>query len=71
MLIKFINKVKFIKLPKVYKCHRYLEDCSKYCICEEQFNKIIKDLNINIVTLSMKQKDDIKEEENKTSDRCD
>jgi hypothetical protein len=35
-------------------------------VTEKQFNDIIKKLKINIVTLTMKQKDDIKEDQNKT-----
>jgi hypothetical protein len=35
-------------------------------ITEKQFSDIIKKLNINIVTLTIKQKDDIKEDQNKT-----
>jgi hypothetical protein len=56
-MIKFINKVKLINMPKVYKCHRYLEDCSKYCICEQEFNKIIKKLKINIIKLTIVKDD--------------
>jgi hypothetical protein len=68
---KIIDKIKLLKIPR---CQRYIEDCSKYCACDEEFNKIIKDLNINIVTIIMKQKDDIKEDfKNQTlpKDRCD
>ena len=31
--------------------------------CEKEFNDIIKKLNITMVTLTMKQKDDIKEDD--------
>jgi len=37
---------------------------NKICkVTEKQFNAIIKKLNINMVTLTMKQKDDIKEDD--------
>lgn len=40
-----------------------LKVTDKYC--EKEFNDLIKKLNINIVTLTMKQKDDIKEDNKK------
>ena len=58
-----------IKCPTNYKC-------LPVCDCEIEFNKIIKDLNITIVTLSTKQKDDVKEDDKDkkqipNNDRCD
>jgi hypothetical protein len=41
-----------------------LKVTDKYC--EKKFNDLVKKLNINIVTLTIRQKDDIKEDQNKT-----
>jgi len=39
--------------------------------CEKEFEKLIKDLNITIVSLTMKQKDEIEEKPEKKKERCD
>jgi hypothetical protein len=41
-----------VKCPTNYKC-------GTFCKCDEQIDNIIKQLNIKLVTLTMKQKDDI------------
>jgi hypothetical protein len=69
-MLRTLNKIKpIIKQPpvKVFKCERYIEDCSKYCQCDDMIYKIAQKLNITIATFSMKQKDEIDEKK----ERCD
>lgn len=69
-MLRTLRKVKPIKIQppiKIYKCERYIEDCSKYCKCDEMIYKIAQDLNITIATLTMKQKNEIDEKK----ERCD
>jgi len=51
-----------IKCPTSYKC-------LPVCECEIEFNKIIKELNITIVSLNIEKKEDEKKEKEK--ERCD
>ena len=39
--------------------------------CEKKFQQLLKDLNITIVSLTMKQKDEIDEKPEKKKERCD
>jgi len=47
---RFLSNV--MKCPKNYNC------LPSECICETEFQKLLKGLNIKIVTLTMKQKED-------------
>lgn len=39
--------------------------------CEKEFEKLIKDLNITIVSLTIEKKDDDKRDDKKEKERCD
>jgi len=53
-----------IKCPTNYKC-------LPVCECEIEFNKILKELNITIVSLTTKKKDENDEKPEKEKERCD